>query len=418
MRKFLIGLVALLVVSSLAWAADNYRLNTASGTVTTFKTTDTGGVHVPHVNIDSGTITATATTTATAASALPSLSAGADKSTYESLSGGLYVQPIVGTNIVDSTHGIPVLSQTGATWSTTAASGAFVDGAIATIGAQADAAWVSGSGTLVAINKNIAAAASRLITSAGPTAPGSALSTTSFMVGARYNATPPTFTDGQEGGFQIDANGRLLASLASAGPVAPGTVAAKSNLVGCQYNATSPSPSDTQQLAIQCGPNGRILSASGTSTRVTNTPTVQNAAYASGNCIGGFQSITVTNYNGQSGFLTNFRVTSVGGSTPTITVYVFDSNPSSSTCTDKSTFTLNAADVDKMVATPVAMTLAAPTGTSVTFGSVDWTPPRPFMAGGSVSSGVKTIYYALVSGSTFTPATTTDLHTSTGVALN
>lgn len=148
-------------------------------------------------------------------------------------------------------------------------------------------------------------------------------------------------------------------------------------------------------------------------------PTVQNAAYASGNCVGGFVAVTVADNNGESGFVTNFRVVSVGGGTEVLTVYLFDSNPSASTCTDKSTFTLNSADIDKMIAVPTAMAaLAAPTGTAVSVGSVDYTPPRPFVAGGSHASGVKTIYYALVAGGTFTPATTTDLHVRVGAALN
>ena len=62
----------------------------------------------------------------------------------------------------------------------------------------------------VALLTSIDSDTSRLTSSAGPTAPGGALSTTSLMVGARYNATPPTFTDGQEGGLQVTANGRLL----------------------------------------------------------------------------------------------------------------------------------------------------------------------------------------------------------------
>lgn len=54
MNRWFSALVAVVITGSLAWAANNYRLNTASGTITTFKTTETGGVHVPHVNIDSG----------------------------------------------------------------------------------------------------------------------------------------------------------------------------------------------------------------------------------------------------------------------------------------------------------------------------------------------------------------------------
>lgn len=168
----------------------------------------------------------------------------------------------------------------------------------------------------------------------------------------------------------------------------------------------------------QTTPGTTNLVSAGFSRHVASTPTVQNASYVSGNCIGGFNAVTVAVNNGQSGFITNFRVGSVGGATPTVTVYLFSANPSASTCTDKSTFTLNSADVDKLIALPTAATLAAPTGTTVTFGGVDYSPPKPFIAGGSTGSGVATIYYALVSGSTFTPATTTDIHTSTGVLLN
>lgn len=100
---------------------------------------------------------------------------------------------------------------------------------------------------------------SRLTSSAGPTAPGAALSTTSLMVGARYNATPPTFTDGQEGGLQVDANGRLLATLQSVGPVAAGTAAAKSNLSAGVYNSSPITLTNGQQAATQFDSAGRTL---------------------------------------------------------------------------------------------------------------------------------------------------------------
>jgi hypothetical protein len=164
-------------------------------------------------------------------------------------------------------------------------------------------------------------------------------------------------------------------------------------------------------------PTGRLCDT-GHAQQVAHTPTVQNAAYASGNCLGGFNAISVAVNNGQSGLLTNLRLSSIGGATATVTLYVFDSNPSASTCTDRSTFTLATADVDKLLTSPVAITLGAPTGTTVSFASADLVPPRPFIAGGSTASGVKTIYYALVSGSSFTPASTSDIHVRIGAVLN
>ena len=205
------------------------------------------------------------------------------------------------------------------------------------------------------------------------------------------------------------------------GPVAPGAATAtKSVLTGCQYNATAYAPTDTQQMNVGCDQNGRLLTVDGAANLVTSTPTVQNAQYVSGNCVGGFNAITVANYNGQSGYVINARVASVAGGTETVTIYLFSANPSASTCTDKSTFTLNTADISKVIANPVntSVTLSAPTGATPSFGSSEFTPPRPFIAGGSAASGVKTIYYAIVGGSTFTPATVSDLQVTIGVALN
>lgn len=176
----------------------------------------------------------------------------------------------------------------------------------------------------------------------------------------------------------------------------------------------------TQNLGTINDANGNCVSEvnAGDATQVAPTVTVQNAAYASGNCVGGFIPVTIANYNGESGFLISVRVSSVGGATPTLTAYVFDANPSASTCTDRSTFTLNSADIDKLVATPTSLTLAAPTGTTVTVGDLSFSPPRPFKAGGSAASGVKTIYVGLVSGSSFTPAATSDIHMRVTAALN
>lgn len=177
----------------------------------------------------------------------------------------------------------------------------------------------------------------------------------------------------------------------------------------------APQPAQSQAWC-----NGANCVTAGVARHVASTPTVQNAAYVSGNCIGGFTAVAVALAPGQSGFVINFRVASVGGSTPSLTVYLFSANPSASTCTDRSTFTLNSADIGKLIGNPVSstMTLAAPVGTTTTVGSVDFVPPRPFISGGSLNSGLLTIYYALVSGSSFTPGSTTDLMANIGVAMN
>lgn len=84
---------------------------------------------------------------------------------------------------------------------------------------------------------------SRLTSSAGPTAPGAALSTTSFMVGARFNSSPPTFTNGQEGGLQITANGRLITNDANV-----------DSLSGAEYETVA--ASQTSQVLGSTGATG------------------------------------------------------------------------------------------------------------------------------------------------------------------
>lgn len=151
----------------------------------------------------------------------------------------------------------------------------------------------------------------------------------------------------------------------------------------------------------------------GTSVRVTKTLTVQNAAYVTGNCVGGFTSVTLARVNGGTGIINSVVVKSIGGTTSTLTVYLFDSNPSASTCTDKGSFLLNSADADKLIVSPFAVTLAAPTGTNMTFAEVT-NMVRTFQA----ATGTRSVYVALVAGSSFTPATTSDLRVSIQAVLD
>lgn len=130
---------------------------------------------------------------------------------------------------------------------------------------------------------------------------------------------------------------------------------------------------------------------------VSTTPTIQNASYVSGNCMGGFQTIAL----GTSGsVLSQIGLLSKAGLTTAQQLYIFSANPASSTCTDKSTFTLNAADVSKVIWAG-QITPAAQTGSTPTFGSAS------SLALGIPSGG--TVYAAIVETTTETPATTSDL---------
>lgn len=146
---------------------------------------------------------------------------------------------------------------------------------------------------------------------------------------------------------------------------------------------------------------------------VSVTPLVQNAAYSSGNAIGGLQTVPFfrTSNLKPSGVLDGVMVTSVGGSTTAITFYIFDSSPSATTCTDKSAFSLGTADIAKLAVQPFTLTPAATTGTSASSAQlVQATSLANHDVGTAAVPGpFPNLYVCAVVGGTVTPASTTDL---------
>lgn len=144
----------------------------------------------------------------------------------------------------------------------------------------------------------------------------------------------------------------------------------------------------------------------GTAGRIDVTPTVQNAAYSSGNDIGGLIALTLPRT--ASGYIQSVSVKFIGGATTQVNVFLFDSNPSSSTFTDKSTFTIATADVSKQInKLGLALTPAAVVGETATAATID-NYAKPFNATG-------TIYMAIAATAlpgALTPASTTDMRVS------
>jgi hypothetical protein len=162
--------------------------------------------------------------------------------------------------------------------------------------------------------------------------------------------------------------------------------------------------------SVSIGPGTAVIgTVGGTDDRLNAIPAVQNAAYASGNDIGGLVSFTLPRT--ASGILNAIRIKFVGGATTAITAYCFDSNPSASTFTDKGAFTLATADLDKLIFAPQVLTPAVQgVGSTVTFQEVT-NMARMFKS-------TATIYCAYVAGGTFTPASTTDMHVGIQYDLN
>jgi hypothetical protein len=131
-------------------------------------------------------------------------------------------------------------------------------------------------------------------------------------------------------------------------------------------------------------------------------PTIQAAAYAIGNNAGGLQ--TVTFFRALSNFSGRFKGLSLiwlAGQLTPVTFYVFSKNPSGSTFTDKSAFTIANADIKNLICDPITLTpytFPGATGASgetaqmdISIVSTDTTPGR-------------NLYVAIEIGGAVTPA--------------
>ncbi len=136
------------------------------------------------------------------------------------------------------------------------------------------------------------------------------------------------------------------------GPVAPGAPAGKSLLTGGIYNATLPTVTNGQQVAVQLDSSGRLIVVqNGQNSTLTVAQTVTtSSAYTAGNAVGGL--ITLSNINRASGlsvFIQSVVVNSKSLQSTQFDLVFFNANPTGSTCTDKTTFSVATADAAKLV---------------------------------------------------------------------
>lgn len=267
-----------------------------------------------------------------------------------------------------------------------------------------------------------------------------------FGIACAFNTVPPTLTTASAGWVQCDNAGQLKTTASftasslnvtvtntTAAPVFVsnpngfgGTISGGLNVTVTNVAGVSELNSAAILAAVQAsvptGTNNIGTVVAGLAIQTASTPTVSTNNYVSGNCMGGFNSITLVNNAGGSGYVTNFMVTTNGTAayslTPSVSIYLFDSLPAG-TCTDRGTFLLQTGDLDKLLGgTPTAVTLSIPVGMTQGNANATFSPPLPFIAGGSSGSGLKTIIYALVSGSTVTLSNTTAIHVRAAAALN
>jgi hypothetical protein len=155
-------------------------------------------------------------------------------------------------------------------------------------------------------------------------------------------------------------------------------------------------------LAFLAFGNGAMAQQVQSNVAIPVTPTIQNAAYASGNAIGGLTTVKAFRIETQpSGILDSVGVAWLGGETTALTFYIFDTKPGASTCTDKSAFSLATADVAKLAIPPFSLTAAATTGTTVTSAQSTFGPTS---SNNKDSPLTANLYICVVVGGSVTPA--------------
>lgn len=134
-------------------------------------------------------------------------------------------------------------------------------------------------------------------------------------------------------------------------------------------------------------------------------PTVQNAAYAAGQSLGGLQTISIGSTNGLTGILDQIQIASNGGSTVAVVIYVWDKNPAATTCTDKSNFVGSQTDNEHLVGNPVLLTPAL----SVSAQDTSTRAQASNLTDNFVNSSSNTdLYICILANAAVTPATTSD----------
>jgi hypothetical protein len=253
----------------------------------------------------------------------------------------------------------------------------------------------------------------------GNTASGTTDVGNPVKTGGVYNTTLPTLLNGQRGDTQMDSRGGTYvvmkdgggsnsASVSNAGAdgLTPTSIGALwGNSIGYYFNGTSldRARGDTTNGAWVNVKNGNV---GGFEFAVSNTPAVAAGAHASGQSVGGLQTIAAFRTAGGTGILNNISVWSKGGATAPLTLYIFNANPTGTTCIDNGAFVLGAADISKLIATTPPVLTPAVVGVGTTATSASQQLPVNVVNGDST---VNLYVCAVVGGSGMTPASTSDL---------
>lgn len=143
----------------------------------------------------------------------------------------------------------------------------------AALGSVTDTAWVSGSGSVVAVLKKIAGGGGGgAVTTGADNTQGAAAGTGLFSVGGVFLTTPPTLTNGQAGHLQLTANGYVMTADQGVAPsltTQGGTPGTGMQLSGGIFNTTPPTLTTGQAGRLQLDSTGGLTL--GTSAKTIGT---------------------------------------------------------------------------------------------------------------------------------------------------
>lgn len=261
--------------------------------------------------------------------------------------------------------------------------------------------------------------------------------------GVEGTATTSSQYIGPSGGwfpFQIGAGSQTIACITALGSttinvqtgsgLATGAGSGGSGGSGGAVTAVSGAYADCSIVAIGCTTDNpwnligvatlvsttkaiALAATSSYNAQVVTAPTVTAASYTNANAsVGGLQTIPLFRTTTQpTALLEQVSVSFSSGSviTPTITVYIFNHNPTASTCTDTVAFTLGAADAPYLVTAPFTITPAVTTVSTISIGSSS-TPQLPMSVKNLDSpTATQNLYecFVVATASTLTPGATT-----------
>ena len=197
--------------------------------------------------------------------------------------------------------------------------------------------------------------------------------------------------------------GGNLASIAANVSTAANQATGNSTLASILTKATAIAASLAGTLTTALAAGSNIIGYAGSLNFQTApvVPTIQAAAYAAGNVLGGKQTVSVFRNTTQPGAtLSQFLLGWAGTETVAVTAYLFSKNPTNSTITDKAAFVLAAADAQYLVTAPFTLTASASAGSTQTF----TTQSLSLSAQNRDVSVTQNLYVVLVAGGAVTPA--------------